>query len=297
MPPKNPLGKGLEALLPGVVGLSSGELKGSVLSCGIEELRPGRYQARKTFTPADLAELAESIKKSGVIQPLLVRKTPNSGGYEIVAGERRWRAAQRAGLQEVPVLVRDFSDAEAAEVSLLENLQRENLNPVEEAEAYHRLIEEFRNTHDELAQKLGKDRSTITNALRLLKLSAAAREALIAGRISAGHARCLLGLSEADVEEALRAIAANGLSVRAVEAMLSKKAMQAQNPPSTTQVSGSAEFAAELARRLSSQLQTQVQVVLSRIHGKGKLVITFSSNEGLDQIVRTIHKGLETQKL
>jgi len=294
MPLKKPLGKGLDALIPGAGVLYE---TGGVSSCGIEELQPGRYQARKTFTPTDLAELTESIKQSGIIQPLLVRKIAGAKGYEIIAGERRWRAAQRAGLHEVPIIVRDFSDAQAAEVSLLENLQRENLNPIEEAEAYQRLIEEFANTHEDLAQKLGKDRSTITNALRLLKLPVFVREALINGNISTGHARCLLGLSESQTKEALQTIIDKSLSVRSTEAILSKLSQKDPTKARTSVSPGEAGFIEDLTRSLSSELKTRVQIIPSRIRGKGKITITFGSNDELEHIVRVIRNGLEIKKL
>ncbi|HEY0712263.1 MAG TPA: ParB/RepB/Spo0J family partition protein, partial [Polyangia bacterium] len=210
------LGRGLAALIPEAApsasspvtsetaipaAIASAEEKAALpartrglFSVGIEEVRPGPHQPRKTFADGQLDELAESIRTQGIIQPLVVRRAPDGDGYELIAGERRWRAAQRAGLHEVPVVVREVADREAFEMALVENLQRADLNPIEEAEGYQRLFAEFGYTQEALAERVGKDRSTIANALRLLKLPPAVRELVVSGRLAMGHARALLGL-------------------------------------------------------------------------------------------------------
>jgi len=203
------LGRGLSALIPGG---SPGERKG-VIMLGIEQIQPDRGQPRRYFDETHILELSESIRAKGVLQPLLVRR--DGEGYAIVAGERRWRAAQRAGLREVPCIVRDVSEPEAFELALIENIQREDLNAIEEAEAYQRLIEYHGLTQEELAQRVGKDRSTISNALRLLRLPEPIKLAMSSGALSMGHARALLALGdEADLRRAAEKVMNEALSVR-----------------------------------------------------------------------------------
>ncbi|MGZ3577918.1 MAG: ParB/RepB/Spo0J family partition protein [Syntrophales bacterium] len=185
MQPKSSLGKGLGALFPDL--LDNVITRPSYIVCGIEELSPNQFQARKDFSDREQKRLVASIKKNGIIQPIVVRRSDS--GYEIIAGERRWRAAQEAGLKEVPVIIREAPDEAAAELSLLENLLRENLNPLEEAEAYQTLINKFSLSQEEVSARVGKDRSTIANTLRLLKLPREIRSALINKTISSGHAR------------------------------------------------------------------------------------------------------------
>ncbi len=195
---KNSLGKGLGAMFPDLLE-KIGD-KPILVTCGIEELVPNRYQARKDFDPEEHKSLVISIRKSGIIQPIVARRF--DGGYEIIAGERRWRAAQEAGLKNVPVIVREAGDEDAAVFSLIENLLRANLNPMEEAEAFHRLIDDFSLSHEAISTAVGKDRSTVTNALRLLKLPKEIREALARKTLSAGHARAILALES--IEEQTR---------------------------------------------------------------------------------------------
>ncbi|TMA15777.1 MAG: ParB/RepB/Spo0J family partition protein, partial [Deltaproteobacteria bacterium] len=191
------LGRGLGALIPGG---SPSERKG-VMNLGIEEIRPDRSQPRRHFDEAHIEELAESIRSKGVLLPLIVRR--DSEGYVLVAGERRWRAAQKAGLRELPVMVREVSGKEAFEIALIENIQREDLNPIEEAGAYRRLIEEHGLTQEELAARVGKDRSTVANALRLLRLPEPIQRAVVSGELSMGHARALLAIhDEGDLRKA-----------------------------------------------------------------------------------------------
>jgi ParB family chromosome partitioning protein len=194
MAQKNALGKGLGAIFPDLI--NDLDKKKPVFSCGIEELRPNRYQPRKNFNDDKQKQLVASIKNSGIIQPIIVRKSDK--GYEIIVGERRWRAAQAAGLKDVPIVMRDATDMEAAEISLIENIQREELNPLEVATAYITLNEKFNLSQEEISTRVGKDRSTITNTIRLLKLPAKIKAALVEKKISAGHARCLLACASAE---------------------------------------------------------------------------------------------------
>src|SRR5438132_4111604 len=211
------LGRGLGALIPGA---SPSERKG-VLTLGIEEIRPNRHQPRRHFDEGHIEELAESIRSKGVLLPLIVRRA--NDGYVLVAGERRWRAAQRAGLRELPVMVREVSEKEAFELALIENIQREDLNPVEAAEAYKRLVEEHGLTREQRATRVGKDRSTVANALRLLRLPDGIKQAIVAGQLSMGHARALLAIpEESDLRRAAEKVIADGLSVRAVEALVQR---------------------------------------------------------------------------
>jgi ParB family chromosome partitioning protein len=189
--------------------------------CPIEEIRPNKDQPRKTFVNAKLEELAASIREKGIIQPLVVLR--REGHYELIAGERRWRAAQKAGLHEVPVVIQDVSDETALEMALIENIQREDLNAVEEAEAYHALLERFSLSQEELAKRVGKERSTVANALRLLRLPSEIKRDVVEERISMGHARALLTLEDPEEQKAARdAIVKNRLSVREAEALVRK---------------------------------------------------------------------------
>src|SRR4030043_493336 len=219
------LGKGLGALLP---EFGQAEPK-TLLFCGIEEIIPNRSQPRKHFDESKIEELAWSIKEKGVLEPLIVRRTDQ--GYELIVGERRWRAAQKAGLKEVPVLVKEVEGREALELSLIENLQRENLNPIEEAEAFKRLTEEFNISQVELATQIGKDRTTIANALRLLKLPSEVRNQLLQNRITSGHARAILSLETKEKQKELCSlIIQKGLSVREAEALAKRWSEKPKNP-------------------------------------------------------------------
>ena len=284
---KEPLGKGLGALIQNAATGTNSDGKNQLRTCGVEELSPGRYQARKEFSEQELQELTSSIKQSGIIQPILVRKTPDKQGYEIIAGERRWRAAQKAGLKEVPVIVKTVSDAEVAEISLVENLQRENLNALEEAEAYQTLIAEFKNTHEELARKIGKDRSTISNSLRLLKLPTYVKASLINGTISTGHARCLLTLSSPEKLKLIHdAIAAKSLSVRATEILVQK---QKTGILVTTPPVSKSRHIADVENILSSALKAKITITSG--NSGGKIYIAFGSNDELDRIINIIRHG------
>ena len=225
-PPKKKLGRGLSALLGNgnspINGLTTQKpLSNAAVSTveqvsAIEKIYPGRFQPRQIFSPPEIKELADSIKVHGILQPILVRKHPDiPGGFEIVAGERRWRAAQVAQLHEVPILLRDFSDVEALEIGLVENLQRENLSSLEEAEGYRRLVDEFNHTQDEIAKTLGKSRPYVSNLIRLLNLPDPIKDMLRLGNLTAGHARALLNAE--DPVGLAKKVIRRGLSVRQTE--------------------------------------------------------------------------------
>jgi len=216
---RNALGKGLGAIFTDLV--ENKPSKSSFIMCGIEELQPNQFQPRRSFDGTEIKNLVASIKKNGIIQPIIVRKVES--GYEIIAGERRWRAAQDAGLQEVPVIIREASDIDLAELSLIENIQREELNPIEESEAYHTLLHTFHLSQEEISLRVGKDRSTIANALRLLKLPREVKDAIIKKVISSGHARALLSLDSTQLQkQILQEIIRKKLSVRETEKEVKK---------------------------------------------------------------------------
>jgi ParB family chromosome partitioning protein len=214
------LGKGLSALIPDAAVTTEGGT-GNLVNITIDEISPNRFQPRRDFNDGKIEELASSIREKGIIQPLIVRETDE--GYELIAGERRLRAAKLAGLSSVPAVIRDVADAEALELALIENIQRENLNPIEEAQAYQRLIEEFSLTQEEMAQKVGRDRTTITNSLRLLALPQIVRRDLAAGVLTPGHGRALLALAdERQILIAREKFIAKGMSVRESEAFVKR---------------------------------------------------------------------------
>jgi ParB family chromosome partitioning protein len=272
------LGRGVGALIPGI---PQPERRG-VLTVGIEEIRASVGQPRKHFDEVHLAELSDSIKSRGVLLPLLVRK--DGEGYVLIAGERRWRAAQRAGLHDLPVIVRDVTAPEAFELALIENIQREDLNAIEEAEAYQRLIEHHGLTQEELAQRVGKDRSTIANALRLLRLPDSIKEAVSSGSLSMGHARALLGLADdGDLRRAAEKVVREDLSVRQAEELVQrlkgKRAERGRRDETTAQL-----------RHLVEKLQRKLgaKVDLRDRGGSGALEIRYASAADLDRIVSAI---------
>ncbi len=276
MPPKHSLGKGLGAMFPDLLN-NIGD-KPAFILCGIEELTPNRFQPRRAFNDADQSELVASVRKSGIIQPIVVRKSEN--GYEIIAGERRWRAAQAAGLKDVPIIIRTADDRELAELSLVENIQREALNPVEEADAYQTLLTRFSLSQEEIAARVGKDRSTIANTVRLLKLPDAVKKALIAKGITAGHARALLALDMPGEQiGALKMIQQKSLNVRDTERLIQRlknvsvKRRSVKKDP----------FLMDLERDLSSRLLTAVQIRTGK--KKGTIEIRYTSNEDLNRLV------------
>jgi len=276
------LGKGLGALIP---EFGKEEFK-TLLFCGIEEIIPSRSQPRKYFDESKLQELAESIKEKGILEPLIVRRV--DGGYELIVGERRWRAAQKAGLKEVPILVKEMEGREALEISLIENLQREDLNPIEEAEAYKRLTEEFNISQGELATRIGKDRTTIANALRLLKLPSEIRNHLLQNRITAGHARAILSLETKEKQKELCAlIIQKGLSVREAEALARRWSEKPKRVVTPT------KRRSDLESQLNSLQDSLRRYLGTKVHitqkGKrGKIEIEYYSFEDLGRIIEAI---------
>ena len=284
------LGRGLAALIPNA-NEATGEA-GARVPAGsglrmldIESIHPSTRQPRKHFDDSRLDELAESIRSQGIIQPLVVR-VRGGGGFELVAGERRWRAAQRAGLHQIPAVVREVAESQAFEMALVENLQREDLNPIEEAEGYQRLVAEFGYTQESLSQRVGKDRSTVANALRLLKLPPSVRTMVIEGRLNMGHARALLGLeSDPVIERLARQAASRGLSVRQVEAMVKRERENGNRP--AQQHAPASPAARDLVHRLEQALAVRVKLVQSSAKS-GRLEIYYTSLDELDAILGKI---------
>ena len=280
---KQALGRGLGALIPGLEETAGGPR--NLLRLPIDRLRPmAGGQPRQSFDEARLEELAASIREHGVLQPLLVRSVP--GGYEIIAGERRWRAAQRAGLLEVPVIVRERTGAdEAFELALVENLQRDDLNPIEAAHGYRRLMDEFGYTQERLGKRVGKDRSTLANALRLLKLPERVQQLTARGALSEGHARALLAVDDASrLIELAERIVREGLSVRQAE-VLAKRAKGAGGKPAKAKPRES-PAGRDLIERLQRALGTRVR--LQHRGGRGKIEVFFSSLDELDSILKKL---------
>jgi ParB family chromosome partitioning protein len=276
------LGKGLGALLP---EFGQAESK-AFLYCGIEEIIPNRSQPRKHFDESKLQELAESIKEKGILEPLIVRRTDQ--GYELIVGERRWRAAQKAGLKEVPVVVKEAEGREALEISLIENLQREDLNPIEAAEAFKHLIEEFNISQEDLSKRIGKDRTTITNTLRLLKLPLEVRNQLLQNRITSGHARAILSLESKEKQKELCAlIIKKGLSVREAEALAKRWSEKPKKSITPVKKRGDLESQlSSLQDSLRKYLGTKVHI--TQKGKKGKIEIEYYSHEDLERIVEAI---------
>ncbi|MBS2024624.1 MAG: ParB/RepB/Spo0J family partition protein [Deltaproteobacteria bacterium] len=273
------LGRGLGALIPGG---SPSERRG-VVQLGIEEIAPDKHNPRRKFDEKHVEELAESIRSKGVLQPVLVRRGPS--GYVLIAGERRWRAAQKAGLRELPALVKEVTESEAFELALIENIQREDLNPIEESEAYDRLIGEHKLTQEQLAERVGKDRSTIANSLRLLRLPEMIKMSIVSGTLSMGHARALLGIADAEeLERAARKVMDEGLSVRAVEALVQR--MKGGQSAKKTKAEGGNVHVKQLVEKLQRKLGAKVE--LKDKGGKGTVEIRYESNEDLDRVLAVI---------
>ena len=273
------LGRGLGALLGDDVLKT--ETTGS-LSLPISQVESCSSQPRKHFDEASLAELAASIQEHGIIQPLTVRKLA-SGYYQIIAGERRWRAARIAGLQEVPVIVMEADDRKAAELAMIENLQREDLNPMEEAAGFQSLIETYHMTQEEAATRVGKSRSAVTNALRLLSLTPSVRKLVEEGKLSAGHARALLPLSPAVQESAAAAVVSGGLSVRQTEALA--KRLSAEKKPEKPAPTG-VDYTAEAQKDLSSRLGRGVKIVNGR--KKGRIELEYYGLDDLNDLLEAL---------
>ena len=291
---KSRLGRGLGALLGDVHQATapvSAEPRAAtdpagadgLLELPVERLQRGRYQPRRQMDEESLEELAESIRAQGIIQPLLVRRL-DDGGYEIVAGERRWRGAQRAGLATVPAVVREVSDEAAMAVALIENIQRQDLNAIEQAMGFQRLLEEFGLTHEEVATSVGRSRAAVTNTLRLLQLNPAVQRLVEGGELDMGHARALLGLPPERQPDGARKVIRGGLSVRATEHMV--KRMNRLRRTADARADGAANDIRRLEDELSGRIQAKVEIR----HGgrKGRLVIHYHSLDELDGILRRI---------
>jgi ParB family chromosome partitioning protein len=279
---KKALGRGLDALFPdiGLIDTNAGDY----FQCDIDVIGPNRYQPRRKFSEGELAELSDSIKKQGLLQPLLVRK--NDTGYELIAGERRLRASKMAGLSRVPVVVREISERELLEASLIENIQREDLNPMEQAEAYRRLVEEFKLTQEQVAERVSKSRSAVANFIRLCQLPEPIRESLADNTLSMGHARALLGAdTTAQQARAWKLIMSKGLSVRETESLV--KRLKAEKKQKKKRIPGSDEiYFNSLAEELSRKFGTRV--CIKRKGRKGKVEIDFYSNEDLDRLLNLL---------
>ena len=271
------LGRGLGALLGDDV--LKAETSGS-LYLPISQVESCSSQPRKHFDEASLAELAASIQEHGIIQPLTVRRL-SSGYYQIIAGERRWRAARMAGLQEIPVIVMEADDRKAAELAMIENLQREDLNPMEEAAGFQSLIETYHMTQEEAAGRVGKSRSAVANALRLLNLTPAVRKLVEEDKLSAGHARALLPLSPALQEKAAEAVISGGLSVRQTEALAKRLAAEKKKAPPSPPAG--VDYAAEAQKELSSKLGRGVRIVVGR--KKGRIELEYYGLDDLNDLL------------
>jgi ParB family transcriptional regulator, chromosome partitioning protein len=283
------LGRGLDALIPDMPHMDGTQadegLEKSYLACDIERIQPNRYQPRTHFAAEELAQLSESIRAQGVIQPLLVRRIDT--GYELVAGERRLRAAKMAGLHQVPVVVKEVTDAELLEMSIVENIQREDLNPMEEAEAYHRLIEEFGLTQEQAAGRVGKSRSAVANFLRLRQLPEPIKTSITEGQLSMGHARALLGADTAAQQNAAwRAILGKKLSVRQAEELV-KRLKEATETVARKKNGSEDRHLNSVAEALSRRFGTRVQI--KRRGKKGRLELEFYSNDDLNRLLELLN--------
>ena len=284
MADKKKLGKGLGAIFGedvesvlNEINKGEKEIKGERVGIRISEIRPNPYQPRKNFDEAALKELADSIKERGVFQPVLVRKSLK--GYELIAGERRMKASKMAGLKEIPAVVLDFDDADMMEVSLLENVQREDLSPIEEAEGYNQIIKKLGYTQDELSRKISKSRTYITNILRLLKLPPKVQDLVNKGKITYGHARALLGLNDEDkIIDLANRIVSEGLTVRDVENIVKGKPKKESKPKEKP-----GPYLVSLRRNLESKLATRVDV------DKKRIVIHYSNTKDLNRILELLN--------
>lgn len=290
-PPLRGLGRGLDALLPArVQAPAKGEQPAygdnNVFRCALEKIKPQRGQPRQHFAVDALEELATSIREHGLLEPLVVRRLVNTDQFEIIAGERRWRAAQKAGLREVLVVVRDVSSKDAFELALIENVQREDLDAIEFAEALQRLIDEHGYTQDSLAQRVGKDRSTVANALRLLKLPPDVRERVVSGELSEGHARALLGAPDQKIlTELAEKVIRGHLNVRQTEELI--RATKHNKSDKHTGVTATKTASVrDLETRLSRHLGTRCEVLDQQ--GKGKIIVHYGSLDELDRLLETL---------
>lgn len=278
------LGRGLDALIPS--GESAPVEGTEFFDCEIDRILPNPYQPRSRFSDAELAELAQSIEKQGILQPLLVRRS--EAGYELIAGERRLRAAKIAGLQRVPVVLKEVDRADSLEMSIIENIQREDLNPLEEADAYQRLISEFDLTQEQAALRLGKSRSAVANILRLRQLPEPIKAGIRDSALSMGHARALLGADNTAQQSAVwREIVSKGLSVRQTETLIKKLKEKKGGPPKRAPGSEDRYFS-DLSDDLSRQFGTRVRI--KRRGKKGRVEIEFFSDDDLDRLIHLFNR-------
>ena len=276
------LGRGLDALLSGNEEAKTGDV---LMTLAIDALKPGRFQPRTRMNSTALQELADSIKAQGVMQPVLVRRPERDGRHEIIAGERRWRAAMMAGLRELPALVRDVPDQAAAALSLIENIQREDLNPLEEAQGFQRLIDDFKLTHDQVSQAVGRSRSAVTNLLRLMQLAKPVQDLLSEGAIDMGHARALLSLAADRQVMLAKRVALEGLSVRDTERLVQEGGRAPQKPtgkrkPQAVTDPDIKRLETDLADKLGATVRIQ-----PKKKGAGRIVIDYGSLDQLDGIL------------
>lgn len=287
------LGKGLDSLIPTSVAGSSGEKKDkkqTEMVVKIAKVEPNRDQPRKKFDEDALQELADSIKQFGLLQPILVQDRKDY--YEIIAGERRWRAAKVAGLKEIPVIIRNYTDQEIVEISLIENIQREDLNPIEEALAYKRLLDEFKLKQDEVAERVSKSRTAVTNSMRLLKLCDGVQQMIIDDMLSTGHARSLIPIEDQEMQLQLaQRIFDEKLSVREVEKLVKgilkpdKETQKKEEKPQTIQY-----IYQDLENKLKEKFSRKVEIISKGKSGSGKIEIEFYSNDDLDQLIESLSK-------
>ena len=298
--PSRGLGKGLESLIPNAVGEAKmkkeaaseetgrSEEKGTETILKITMVEPNRKQPRKNFDEDSLQELCDSIKQVGLIQPILVQDRKSH--YEIIAGERRWRAAKMAGLKEIPVIIRNYSEQEIMEISLIENIQREDLNPIEEAQAFKRLLTEFNLKQDEVAERVSKSRAAVTNSIRLLKLTDKVQQMVIDDMISTGHARALLAVEDPETQYVLaQQIFDQKLSVRDVEKLV-KKLNAPEKEKNKTEDKTLQVIYQDIEDKLKQKLSTKV-VITSKGEGSGKIEIEFYNHEDLDRLLDMIGKN------
>ena len=280
MTKRKALGKGLSALIPGANNLEYAGDK--FFQCPIEAIEPNPYQPREDFSDSELEAMVASVREKGIITPLLVSRIES--GYRLIAGERRWRAAQKAGLERVPVVVKEVTPTESLELALIENLHRKDLNPIEEAAAYSKLLEQSGETQESLARRLGKDRSSIANTIRLLKLPAFIQKDIIDGRLSMGHARVLAGIADITRQKTLReAVIKKNLSVRQLETLAKVKGRKKTSKNIDTEL---AYYFQAVADKLKQSLGTNVQIMKSG--KKGRIVLYFYSDEELDRLIELL---------
>ena len=281
------LGKGISALFSSDAQAKF-ETSAAPTLINLIDIEPNAGQPRKVFTEEALAELSDSIAKHGILQPLAVRKLPN-GRYQIIAGERRWRAARAAGLKEVPVHVVEADDRTVIELALVENLQRQDLNPIEEAEGYKTLMDEYNLTQEETAERVGKSRPAIANSLRLLGLAPSVREMVSTGILSAGHAKCLLALTDTEIQEKIAlTVSQNGYSVRQTEVLVKKTLETSKKPTKAVKTGITVNYLEDIERRLSSGLGRKVKFVAGR--KKGRVELEYYDNNDLEALIELLER-------